>query len=239
MRITDLPPELLGHIHNSIEPHSVASLAFSLTCRQFRAASEAPPNTPRRTAVGDYSELRVPSVCEWAVATCGLPLRSELCEVVALQRGNLPVLQWLRARGCPWDATTCESAATCGDIDMLKWAKQAGCPWNDWTCLAAAFEGHIPILQYAHKHKLRIGLRAACSAASGGQVKVLQWIRCNTLDVMPHHTTTSLCDYAAKKGQLKVVKWLVRTKNSRYGQKTIEKAAKKGHMHVVAWLSRI
>jgi hypothetical protein len=31
-------------------------------------------------------------------------------------------LQWARANGCPWDASTCSNAARGGHLDVLQWA---------------------------------------------------------------------------------------------------------------------
>ena len=36
---------------------------------------------------------------------------------------DLEVLQWARANGCDWDASTCSYAAEAGDLEMLKWAR--------------------------------------------------------------------------------------------------------------------
>ena len=56
----------------------------------------------------------------------------------AASYGNLEVLQWVRAEGCPWDAETCQVAARKdGHLETLRWARENGCEWDaeirDWA----------------------------------------------------------------------------------------------------------
>ena len=44
--------------------------------------------------------------------------------------GNLELIQWLRAEGCPWDYLTCFSAVNEGDVEVLRWLRENGCPWS-------------------------------------------------------------------------------------------------------------
>lgn len=59
----------------------------------------------------------------------GLPLRAEYASRGA-EYGGLPVLQWLRAQGCPWDYETNCAAATSGRLDALRWAVANGCDFD-------------------------------------------------------------------------------------------------------------
>jgi hypothetical protein len=61
----------------------------------------------------------------------------------AAEGGQLDVLQWARANGCPWDAETCWGAAHKGHLEVLKWARANGCPWNASTREKAAELGYI------------------------------------------------------------------------------------------------
>ena len=61
----------------------------------------------------------------------------------AASYGNLEVLQWVRAEGCPWVAETCQVAAQDGHLETLRWARANGCPWTAWTRdMAAAGLGY-------------------------------------------------------------------------------------------------
>ena len=50
-----------------------------------------------------------------------------LCEKAAA-RGDVEVLKWLRAEGCPWGETVCANAADGGHLEVLKWLWAEGCP---------------------------------------------------------------------------------------------------------------
>ena len=40
--------------------------------------------------------------------------------------GQLEVLQWARANGCPWDNHTCRMAANGGHLNMMPWLRANG-----------------------------------------------------------------------------------------------------------------
>ena len=61
----------------------------------------------------------------------------------------METLKWLRSVGCPWDMTTCESAAAEGHLDVLKYAHENGCDWWIYTTLMAAQNDHLDCLKYA------------------------------------------------------------------------------------------
>ena len=44
--------------------------------------------------------------------------------------GNLELVQWLRAEGCPWDSDTCFQAVLYGRMEVLHWVRENGCPWD-------------------------------------------------------------------------------------------------------------
>ena len=47
--------------------------------------------------------------------------------------GNLELVQWLRAEGCPWEWGTCYGAVDQGHVEVLRWARENGCPWTIYT----------------------------------------------------------------------------------------------------------
>jgi hypothetical protein len=106
-----------------------------------------PSGTPRSAM------LRTPALAAWAWELPGFRSAAsgqmELCSLAA-RGGHLPVLQWLRANGCPWDESTCEEAAGGGHLAMLQWANANGCPWDVSTSTSAAAGGHLDVLQWAN-----------------------------------------------------------------------------------------
>ncbi|PNH06642.1 Ankyrin repeat domain-containing protein [Tetrabaena socialis] len=49
----------------------------------------------------------------------------------AAQAGSMELLRWLRARGCPWDATVFAAGAEGGSEEQLKWLVDRGCLMGD------------------------------------------------------------------------------------------------------------
>ena len=59
----------------------------------------------------------------------------------------LYTLQWARAHGCPWDSTTCSSAAFGRRLEVLQWARANGADRGSDTAHRAAEGGHLKLLQ--------------------------------------------------------------------------------------------
>lgn len=57
--------------------------------------------------------------------------------------------EYFRENGCPWDETTCASAAIDGHLSILQWLRHKGCPWDSTTCSAAAGRGQLDVLEWA------------------------------------------------------------------------------------------
>ena len=72
--------------------------------------------------------------------------RQELLCKAAARSGQLEVLKWLRAGGCPWDAGTCWAAAEGGHLEVLQWAHANGCQW-DKSLYIAAGKGHEAVMR--------------------------------------------------------------------------------------------
>ena len=51
----------------------------------------------------------------------------------AARSGNLELVKWLRANGCPWDAHACHVAVRRGHVRVLRWARENGCKWTAAT----------------------------------------------------------------------------------------------------------
>ena len=94
----------------------------------------------------------------------------------------------------------------------------------------AAKQGCLSTLRSLHRRgraELTVGLCA--SAAEGGQLKVLQWLRENEC---PWDEKT--CEYAAKGGHLEVLKW-ARENGCPWDERTCERAASEGYLEVLNW----
>lgn len=56
---------------------------------------------------------------------------------------HVEVLQWLRANGCPWDASVTTTAAAKGNLEILQWARAQDppCQWDRTKCSELAKKG--------------------------------------------------------------------------------------------------
>jgi hypothetical protein len=136
MHLLDLPAELLVHIAAQLAEDD--ELAFALTCGRL---CQEVTGTERRAAGARLSTTIGSAFCsvgklEWAVSSCGLPLRGGLLDRAA-RGGQLEQLSWLRARGIAWKPCLgygaldcCSSAAAGGHLLLLQWARANGCPWD-------------------------------------------------------------------------------------------------------------
>jgi hypothetical protein len=100
---------------------------------------------------------------------------------VAIQRGDIEILQYLRTKKCkmtaynfmyaikhkvtmdvlewmyeakfPWDALVFHSAIKRGDMDILKWLREKKCPWNSQCYKIAVDNERLDIVQWLHEEK--------------------------------------------------------------------------------------
>lgn len=87
------------------------------------------------------------------------------CEEAA-NNGDLVLLQWVRAHGCPWDGWTCYWAAVNGHLHVLQWARGEGCPWDKDFCERVARENkHFDVAEWIKSSwSLRRALTRLCCA---------------------------------------------------------------------------
>ena len=83
----------------------------------------------------------------------------------AASSGNLGLVQWLRAEGCPWDGAACAEAAYGGNLELLRWLRGEGCPWNWNTCFWAVNQGHLEVLRWARENGCSLSAESRDQAA--------------------------------------------------------------------------
>lgn len=90
-------------------------------------------------------------IAEWLLTLEGVKLRvgTYITETIL---GRKHALEWLHAKGCPWNADVCKTAAKYGHLEVLKWLRSKGCPWNYRTIQYAIHEGHPDIAEWARQN---------------------------------------------------------------------------------------
>jgi len=117
--------------------------------------------------------------------------------------GHLPLLQWARAKGCPWNFQTPANAAFNGHMHVLQWIHSEGCERSEpWICASAAQNGHLDVLKWLRANGYPWDEDTCSRAASGGHLSVLQWARANGC---PWDRET--CDFARTRNHLHVLQW--------------------------------
>ena len=106
--------------------------------------------------------------------TCGCPLSDETCTLAA-QSGHLNILKYVRKLGCAWNVWTTAAAAAGGHLDVLKWARSEGCPWDAKTCSNAATGGHLGVLKWARSEGCPWDWGTRASALENGHQHILQY----------------------------------------------------------------
>jgi hypothetical protein len=98
----------------------------------------------------------------------------ETCALAA-ETGDLGLLQWLRANGCPWDSDTIYRAARQGYADVVKWARARGHLWNERACVEAARHGRLGTLRWLRHQGCPWGATVCKEAASKGHLRAVKW----------------------------------------------------------------
>lgn len=155
-----------------------------------------------------------------------LPLQSW-----AAAMGYLDVVQWAHGLGCPWDESTCSSAAEGGHLHVLEWVRGQGCPWSEGTFMSAAFGGHMNVLKWLKDHGAQWNPQTCSIAALAGNLRVLQWLRSHK---HPCPWDGHTCANAAYGGHLNVLEWAW-SNGCPWDVLTCLFAAMNGHLEVLMW----
>eukprot|EP00611_Tribonema_gayanum_P028733 TRINITY_DN7481_c0_g1_i1.p2 TRINITY_DN7481_c0_g1~~TRINITY_DN7481_c0_g1_i1.p2 ORF type:complete len:266 (-),score=11.40 TRINITY_DN7481_c0_g1_i1:174-971(-) len=258
MRARDAGPEhpILAPV---VAEYTLAFLSPSLmvrsTCTTFRCAADAVHKEKDRCSTIAADTVASTRLIRWALQYGLIPRQAQegcirrgdleglrrlrdTCVTAPLlavhacraaSRGDLPMLQWLRQNNCPWESSTCASAAIGGHLNVLQWARDNGCPWNEWTCQYAAMYGHLEVLQWARAQGCPWNTRICASAAMFGHLEILQWARANGC---PWNENT--CSQAAGEGHLRVLQW-ARANGCPWDSRTTNCAAMGGQVETLQW----
>jgi hypothetical protein len=155
--------------------------------------------------------------------------RSKLCAEAGV-RGNIPLLDWLKNHGCPWDEWTCAWAARGGHLSTLQWLRKHDCPWDGLTSIIAAEYQHFDILQWAFSNNNKKSKFVCAYAAKSGRLDILEWAYNNGCSL-----DEDSCTLAAGGGHLHILQWLEQH-NCYADEESSYRAAKEGQLETLKWL---
>ncbi|KAL6070251.1 Ankyrin repeat domain containing protein [Balamuthia mandrillaris] len=152
--------------------------------------------------------------------------------------GQWEVLKWLHTEaGCAWSgARTCSAiaAATNGHLVVLKWAWEQGCPSNEWGLTGAAHSGHLSIVKWAYDNGWPMSEELPMVALFSGRRRIVRWLK--ETPAVWRHVKDKLCDTAAARGQLHILRWAREQGEAiPWSATTCAKAARGGHLAVLKW----
>jgi hypothetical protein len=113
----------------------------------------------------------------------GCPWHASTAQAAA-SAGCVPILEWMLAHKPPpatLEATTCTAAARHGQMEALRWLRAHGCAWSSATSLGAAASGHLECLRWLVDGGCAVSLQACLAAAKAGHTHVLQYAQANNL----------------------------------------------------------
>jgi hypothetical protein len=133
------------------------------------------------------------------------------CAEVALTN-KLELLKWVReVKKCEWGEDTIGMAALIGNLEMLKYCFANGCPYDETTaCGNAAGKGHIDCLRFLFakvKPSRETEKAAAETAAEYGQLDILKYFVEERK--ISDDAKTGCVLYSVREGHLDCVKYLV------------------------------
>lgn len=181
----------------------------------------------------------------------------KLCAIAA-RHGQMEVLCWLRAQGCPVNEACVEAAAYGGHLAILQALRKAGCPWHEKTLELAAMGGHTQLLfwavsegcpgdktkcaqlaaEHGHEHTVKQIVGEFCleltaelfaAAGSGGSVPLLTWLRSRQCPSDKRAT-----GMAAQYGHLAALQWLHKN-HYPWDVSGYYNAAWNGYPEIIAW----
>jgi hypothetical protein len=167
-----------------------------------------------------------------------LPFRaSEDFDLAAFARlGDLQFLQRVASKTprVP-ECSCCVAAAESGHLTVLQWLRQHPTMRHRVRCMeqvacAAAQYGHVAVLEWVvQTPKFEFTQSMCTSAARGGQLDALQWLRVKGCPWDENTTAT-----AAQYGHLDLLEWAYH-RGCVCSSKVMDRAAASGHLPIVQW----
>jgi hypothetical protein len=150
------------------------------------------------------------------------------------ETNKLELLKWAREeKKCKWNERTINAAAEQGNLEMVKYCVANGCPINTVACAFAAFNGHLEVLKYLREEvKAPWDRRTAAWAADNGHLHILEYLVERKYDKFDEDA----CAYAAREGHLDCLKYLHETAKWLWNSQAVRRAHENNHTGCVQYL---
>ena len=159
--------------------------------------------------------------------------QTQFCRQVA-KTNKLELLKWAREEiKCDWDEITINCAALKGNLIMVKYCGANGCPVDGWVCKIAAEKGDLEMLKYLHEEaKAPWDSDTAAWAATNGHLHILEYLVERKYDKY----SADACSRAAENGHLDCLKYLHETAKAPWNRVAVKRAHENNHPECLQYL---
>ena len=147
---------------------------------------------------------------------------------------KLELLKWAREeKKCEWDDRTINVAAGQGNLEMVKYCIANGCPFYEDACASAAGNGKLECLKYLHEEvKAPWNWQTAAWAAKNGRLHILEYLVERKYDKYD----AIACTFAAWDGHLDCLKFLHETAKAPWNSRAVQEAQKNNRSECLQYL---
>jgi len=159
--------------------------------------------------------------------------KRHFCWQVA-QTNKLELLKWVReVKNCDWNEMTINTVAYKGNLDMIKYCVANGCPFFSDVCAGAALKGRLECLKYLHEEaKAPWDSSAAVNAAARGHLHILEYLVERKYDKYDEIA----CIVAAARGNLDCLKFLHETAKAPWDSDAVQGAHENNRSECLQYL---
>ena len=147
---------------------------------------------------------------------------------------KLELLKWIREeKKCDWNSLTIEAAAGHGNLEMVKYCVANGCPIHTHACSSAAQNGQLECLKYLREEvKTPWDWMTAAYAAKNGHLHILEYLVERKYDQF----SVFACENAASNGHLDCLKFLHKTAEAPWGKYAVRIAHRNNQSECLQYL---
>ena len=148
--------------------------------QQPKTHAEAPPYIPLWVCVA--AGIHGHDGLTESALRAGTPVDSETIASIG-RTVTVGTLRWMRRAGFKWDSRMCNCASEYGNLRLLQYAVAEGCPWDKRSAmLVAARNGRFGILAWIVRQGGRPNTTVAARVAASGHndsLDMIKWLACH------------------------------------------------------------